>query len=137
MKTVAALYTETVEELSKLDGRRNELLVKLRTLQELGAAPGKKKGPGKAASAATWKKVTKKGKGRVRAPQGELERAIKDLLAGGEALPSRDVRARLEAAKYPYSLTRLYVGKTLGGMVRSKVLAIELDGTRRVYRLAK
>lgn len=71
----------------------------------------------------------------TRAPKGALEEAIRGVLRVKGGLVNREVRARLEKAKYAYSLDPLHVGKTLAAMAEGGDLKLALKGTRREYSL--
>jgi hypothetical protein len=72
-----------------------------------------------------------------RAPTGHLENAIEKLLVAEPSLANGEIRTKLKAAGYEYSLRPQHVGKRLTSMIDDKRLVAKQDGYRRLYRLAK
>lgn len=70
-----------------------------------------------------------------RAPKGTLEQAIKGVLKGKGRLVNGEIRVKLKAGGYKYSLGSLHVGKTLSRLVASKQLGLDHNGSRIEYSL--
>lgn len=72
-----------------------------------------------------------------RAPAHYLEQEMAKLVEANPGVTSKGMVNKLKAIKYPYSVSRLHVGKRLSKMVKLNELAVSLKGNERHYRIKK
>jgi hypothetical protein len=74
---------------------------------------------------------------KSRAPSGALEEAMKKVVATTPGLSNSEIREKLKADGYRWSMAPLYVGKRLSALAGAKELKVKLDGNKRRYYPAK
>lgn len=72
-----------------------------------------------------------------KSPTGSLKEAILGVLSAKELMANADIRAKLKAAGYAYSLTPLHVSKTLTKLARAKRVVRVGAGSIAKYRLLR